>query len=147
MTAHALVRRGPRTRSSFRRPRHSTRDHSILDHIRQLPAYGRLIAGLLGDPRVSAMDKALVVGAGIYLVSPYNVLNAIPILGEIDDLFIILLALQHLVANAGAEVVMDHWHGDIEELENLDLRRALLSAAFFLPRRLRRRLRVIGRLD
>jgi uncharacterized membrane protein YkvA (DUF1232 family) len=147
MTAHALVRRGPRTRSSFRRPRRATRDHSILDHIRQLPAYCRLIAGLLGDSRVSATDKALVGAAAIYLVSPLNVLNAIPILGEIDDLFIILLAVQHLVANAGADVVMDHWHGDIEELEELDLRRALLAAAFFLPRRLRRRLRVIGRLD
>lgn len=147
MTAHALVRRGPRTRSSFRRPRRPARDHSILDHIRQLPAYCRLIAGLLGDKRVSATDKALVAGAVVYLASPYNVLNAIPILGEIDDLFIILLALQHLVANAGAEVVMDHWHGDLAELEELDLRRALLAAAFFLPRRLRRRLRVIGRLD
>jgi uncharacterized membrane protein YkvA (DUF1232 family) len=146
VTAHALVRRGPRTRSSFRR-RRRTRDHSILDHIRHLPAYCRLIAGLLGDSRVSVTDKALVAGAVAYLVSPFDLTSHIPIIGEIDDLFIILLALQHLVANAGADVVLDHWHGDIEELEELDLRRALLAAAFFLPRRLRRRLRVIGRVD
>jgi uncharacterized membrane protein YkvA (DUF1232 family) len=147
MTAHAIIRRGPRTRSSFRRPRRAPREHSILDHIRQLPAYCRLIAGLLGDSRVSATDKALVAGAIVYIASPFDLTSAIPIIGEIDDLFIVLLALQHLVANAGADVVMDHWHGDIEELERLDLRRALLAAAFFLPRRLRRRLRVIGRLD
>ena len=147
MTAHPIIRRGPRRRGSAQRPERSTRDHSILDHIRQLPAYARLVAGLLGDERVSMADKALVVGAIAYLASPLDILSAIPIVGEIDDLFIILLALQHLVANAGAEVVLDHWHGDIEELEHLDLRRALLTAAFFLPRRLRRRLRVIGRSD
>jgi uncharacterized membrane protein YkvA (DUF1232 family) len=146
VTTHALIRRGPRTKSSHFR-REPKREHSILDHIRQLPAYGRLIMGLLGDERVSVVDKALVGGAIVYLVSPLNVLNAIPILGEIDDLFIMVLALQHLVANAGAEVVMDHWHGDLDELEHLDLRRALLASAFFLPRRLRRRLRVIGRVD
>jgi uncharacterized membrane protein YkvA (DUF1232 family) len=148
MTAHALIRRGPRTRgSSTRRTRRDGHDHSILDHIRRLPAYGRLVAGLMTDERVSIVDKALVVAAIGYLASPLDLMGAIPILGEIDDLFIILLALQHLVANAGADVVLDHWHGDIEELEHLDLRRALLAAAFFLPRRLRRRLRVIGRLD
>jgi uncharacterized membrane protein YkvA (DUF1232 family) len=148
VSTHALIRRGPRTRSSAQhRHRRRPADHSILDHLRQLPAYARLVAGLLGDDRVSPVDKALVGAAIVYLVSPLNVLQAIPILGEIDDLFIILLALQHLVANAGADVVMDHWHGDIEELEHLDLRRAILSAAFFLPRRLRRRLRVIGRID
>jgi uncharacterized membrane protein YkvA (DUF1232 family) len=146
--AHALVRRGPRTRGGS--TRHAGRDrgdHSILDHLRQVPAYGRLIAGLMTDERVSLVDKALVVAAIGYLASPLDLMGKIPILGEIDDLFIILLALQHLVANAGADVVLDHWHGDIEELEKLDLRRALLAAAFFLPRRLRRRLRVIGRLD
>jgi len=118
-----------------------------LDHIRRLPAYGRLVAGLMTDERVSMVDKALVVAAIGYLASPLDLMGAIPILGEIDDLFIILLALQHLVANAGADVVLDQWHGDIEELEHLDPRRSLLAAAFFLPRRLRRRLRVIGRFN
>lgn len=147
MNSHALIRRGPRTRSSAHRPHRPPREHSILDHIRQLPAYGRLVAGLLGDERVSFTDKALVAAAIAYIASPFDFTSAIPIVGEIDDLFIVLLALQHLVANAGADVVLDHWHGDLEELEHLDLRRALVAAAFFLPKRLRRRLRVIGRLD
>jgi len=147
VNSHALIRRGPRTRSSAHRHRRPVREHSILDHIRHLPAYGRLVAGLLGDERVSMVDKALVAAAIAYLASPFDLTSAIPIVGEIDDLFIILLAIQHLIANAGADVVLDHWHGDIEELEHLDVRRALLAAAFFLPKRLRRRLRVIGRVD
>jgi hypothetical protein len=43
--------------------------------------------------------------------------------------------------------VIEHWDGDLDELEQLDMRRVLMTAAFFLPRRLRRRLRVIGRFD
>ena len=77
MTAHALIRRGPRTRgSSTRRTRRDARDHSILDHIRRLPAYGRLVAGLMTDERVSMLDKALVVAAIGYLASPLDLLGA-----------------------------------------------------------------------
>jgi uncharacterized membrane protein YkvA (DUF1232 family) len=101
----------------------------------------------MADERVSMVDKALVAAAVAYLASPFDLTSAIPIVGEIDDLFIIVLALQHLIGNADENVVLEHWHGDIEELERLDLRRALLAAAFFLPKRLRRRLRVIGRID
>ncbi len=144
--AHRPLLRGPRTKSSTARK--SGRSHTILDSLRQLPAYARLVTGLLGDARVSPVDKALCAGAALYIVSPINLIpDFIPIIGEINDLFIVLMALQHLVANAGANVVLDHWHGDIEELEHLDLRRALITAAFFLPRRLRRRLRVLGRAD
>ena len=55
------------------------------------------------------------------------------------------LALQRLVSNAGRAVLVDHWNGDRSELSDLNLQGALAAAAFFLPRRIRRRLRVIGR--
>jgi hypothetical protein len=35
--------------------------------------------------------------------------------------------------------------GDPKDLSTLDLQRVLTAAAFFLPRRIRRRLRTIGR--
>ena len=53
--------------------------------------------------------------------------------------------LQRLISNAGRIVLLDHWGGDTEDLADLNLRGALAAAAFFLPRRIRRRLRVIGR--
>jgi uncharacterized membrane protein YkvA (DUF1232 family) len=69
----------------------------------------------------------------------------IPFLGEVDDIFVLVLALQRLIANAGRAVLLDHWMGDPKALSSLDLERVLSSAAFFLPRRVRRRLRTIGR--
>jgi uncharacterized membrane protein YkvA (DUF1232 family) len=114
--------------------------------IKQLPAYARLVFGLLSDGRVSTVDKALVGAAVAYLLAPIDLIpDFIPIIGELDDLFVLVLAIHHLVANADPEVVLEHWTGDLDELENLNVRRALLTASFFFPRRLRRRLRVIGR--
>jgi hypothetical protein len=56
-----------------------------------------------------------------------------------------VLALQRLIANADRSVVLQHWMGDPKQLRSLDLERVLVAAAFFLPRRVRRRLRTIGR--
>ena len=35
----------------------------------------------------------------------------IPFLGEVDDVFLLVLALQRLVANAGRPVLQAHWSG------------------------------------
>jgi uncharacterized membrane protein YkvA (DUF1232 family) len=119
---------------------------TVLYYIRQLPQYLRLLSGLVTDRRVSMVDKLLVVGAIAYIVMPIDLIpDFIPFFGEIDDLYILVLALQRLVSNAGRVVLLDHWTGDPRDLADLNLRGALTAAAFFLPTRIRRRLRVIGR--
>ena len=119
---------------------------TVLYYIRQLPQYLRLLGGLVTDKRVSMVDKLLVVGAIGYIVMPIDLIpDFIPFFGEIDDMFLLVLALQRLIANAGRIVLLDHWTGDPEDLGDLNLRGALAAAAFFLPKRIRRRLRVIGR--
>lgn len=119
---------------------------TVLYYIRQLPQYVRLLGGLLTDPRVALTDKLLVAGAIAYIVMPIDLIpDFIPFFGEIDDLYILVLALQRLIANAGRPVLLSHWSGDPSDLADLNLRGALTAAAFFLPKRLRRRLRVIGR--
>ena len=69
----------------------------------------------------------------------------IPFLGEVDDVFLLVLALQRLIANSGRTVLMAHWSGAIEDLADLNLEAVLAAAAFFLPKGIRRRLKVIGR--
>lgn len=129
-----------------RRPRTGAK-RTVLYYVRQLPAYIRLLGGLLVDKRVAMFDKLIVAGAVVYIVSPIDLIpDFIPFFGEIDDLFILVLALQHLVNNAGRRVLLDHWTGDPEDLADLNLKSALAAAAFFLPKRIRRRLRVIGRV-
>jgi uncharacterized membrane protein YkvA (DUF1232 family) len=119
---------------------------TVMYYIRQLPQYVRLLGGLIADKRVSVVDKLLVAGAVAYIVMPIDLIpDFIPFFGEIDDLYILVLALQRLVANAGRLVLLDHWNGNPNDLRDLNLRGAIAAAAFFLPRRLRRRLRVIGK--
>jgi uncharacterized membrane protein YkvA (DUF1232 family) len=115
-------------------------------YMRQLPRYVRLLGGLVTDKRVSMVDKMLVLGAIAYIVMPIDLIpDFIPFFGEIDDVYILVLALQRLIANAGRPVLLAHWSGPREDLADINLRGALTAAAFFLPKRIRRRLRVIGR--
>lgn len=119
---------------------------TLVDVIKQIPAYLRLLGGLLTDRRVSGVDKLLVAGAIAYIISPMDLLpDFVPFLGEVDDVFLLVLALQRLIANAGRRVVGDYWVGPLADLSTANLRRVLLAATFFLPRRMRRRLRAIGR--
>lgn len=119
---------------------------TVMYYIKQFPAYLRLLGGLLTDRRVDTLDKLLVAGAIAYIVMPLDIIpDFIPFLGEVDDLYLLLFALQRLVANAGRNVLHAHWTGAVEDLGDLNLQAAISAAAFFLPRRIRRRLRVIGR--
>jgi len=115
--------------------------------MREIPNYLRLLLGLMMDRRVERVDKLLVAGAIAYILIPLDWLpDFIPFLGEVDDLFVLMLSLQRLIQNAGRRVLLDHWPGDPSDLSDLNLQRVVAAAAFFLPRRMRRRLRTIGRL-
>src|SRR5688572_111788 len=117
-----------------------------MDTIRQLPNYVRLLFGLLTDRRVAAVDKLLVAGAVMYILTPVDFIpDFIPFLGEVDDVFLLVTALQRLIVNAGRSVVLQYWVGNPADLAAMNLRQVLMAAAFFLPRRVRRRLRTIGR--
>lgn len=144
--AGARTRRSESTESpAAGAPRRGAK-RTVVYYIRQLPQYVRLLFGLVGDKRVSMVDKLLVLGAIAYIVMPIDLIpDFIPFFGEIDDLYLLILALQRLIANAGRPVLLAHWSGAREDLADLNLRGALTAAAFFLPKRIRRRLRVIGR--
>jgi uncharacterized membrane protein YkvA (DUF1232 family) len=119
---------------------------TVMYYVRQLPQYVRLLGGLITDPRVAVFDKLLVFGAIAYIITPIDLIpDFIPFFGEIDDVYLLVIALQRLIANAGRSTLLDHWSGEPTDLADLNLRGALAAAAFFLPKRIRRRLRVIGR--
>jgi uncharacterized membrane protein YkvA (DUF1232 family) len=119
---------------------------TVLGTIRQIPHYLRLLGGLITDRRVSAIDKVLVGAAIAYIIAPIDLIpDFIPFIGEVDDVFLLVTALQRLITNAGRLVVLDHWAGDPAELSDMNLRAVLSAASFFLPMRLRRRLKTIGR--
>ena len=135
----------PETAEVREAPRAGAR-RTVLDTIKQIPDYLRLLVGLLSDRRVAGIDKLLVAGAIAYIVMPLDLIpDFVPFIGQIDDIYLLVFSLQRLMTNAGTKVLADHWRGAISELNPANLRSVLMAAAFFLPPRIRRRLRVIGR--
>jgi uncharacterized membrane protein YkvA (DUF1232 family) len=126
-------------------PRVGTK-RTVMSYIKDFPAFLKLLYGLMRDRRVSGLDKAMVLGAIAYIIMPIDIIpDFIPFLGEVDDLYLLVTALQRLIANAGRPAILAHWDGDPAKLNDLNLRHVLAATAFFLPRRIRRRLRVIGK--
>lgn len=115
--------------------------------ISEIPNFLKLLYGLITDSRVNNIDKLVVAGAIAYILLPLDIIpDFIPFLGEVDDVFLLILALQRLISNAGRAVVSAYWDGDPADLTAINLEKVLAACAFFLPRRMRRRLRAIGRV-
>jgi len=124
-----------------RRPRSGAK-RTVMSVITMLPNYLKLLYGLLRDGRVQPLDKMLVVGAIAYILLPLDFIpDWIPFLGEVDDVFLLMTALERLMANAGRGVLLQHWEGHPSELSAARLGQIISAAAFFLPSRMRARLR------
>ena len=110
---------------------------SLMSMVRDVPAFLKLLGRLARDPRVSKVDKAIVAATVVYLVSPVDLIPdwVVPVVGQVEDLALLALALSRLVNNAGIGVLLDHWDGDPGSLEAaLD---ALHGASALLPGPLR----------
>lgn len=142
---NARARRETRKREVEGSPRTGTK-RTVMSYIAELPNFLRLLWGLLRDSRVEIVDKLLVAGAIAYIVAPIDLIpDFIPFLGEVDDIYLLVLSIKRLIQNAGRAVLLSHWSGDAAALRDMNLEKVLMAAAFFLPRRVRRRLRVMGR--
>ncbi len=140
-SAKTVRQAGRRTAERVLRPRRGAR-RTVLGVIGQLPHYARLLAGLMTDRRVSAIDKTLVGLALAYLLLPLDfVPDFIPFLGQVDDVLLLMTALQRLVDRSGRAVLRAHWTGSRADLRQLDIPAVVSAAAFFLPGRMKRNLR------
>jgi uncharacterized membrane protein YkvA (DUF1232 family) len=130
----------PRLRRRRKAKSHAADRATIVDLIRILPSFAKLLVRLARDPRVSKVDKALVVATIGYLAMPMDLIpDAIPFFGQLDDLYLLALVLDRLLNNAGMDVLLDHWDGDPHGLEIAV--GALDKAGAFLPAPIRKLLR------
>jgi uncharacterized membrane protein YkvA (DUF1232 family) len=64
------------------------------------------------DARVSRRDKWVLAAVAVYLLSPVDLVpDAIPIMGQMDDLGLALWGIRRLLHSAGPDVVADLWRG------------------------------------
>ena len=75
----------------------------------KLPTYARIVWGLVRDPRTPLPLKGLLAAGLAYVIVPIDLIpDAIPILGQADDLTVLLLVLDLFIANAPADVRAEH---------------------------------------
>ncbi len=109
-----------------------------------IPNFLKLLYRLFKDSRVPMAEKAMLVGAIAYVVSPLDLLpDVIPFIGQVDDLYLIGLVVLRLLARTDDDVIQEHWdgRGDLASLVNKIVR----AAQFVLPKKMQRIL--LGRVD
>jgi uncharacterized membrane protein YkvA (DUF1232 family) len=85
-----------------------------------LPACLTLARRLRADPRVPWQAKAAVVLAGLWMLSPIDLLpEFLPVIGPLDDVVVVALALRYAARRVPREVLIEAWPGEPRLLERL----------------------------
>jgi uncharacterized membrane protein YkvA (DUF1232 family) len=109
-----------------------------------IPNLIKLLARLFRDPRVPLAEKAIVIGAIVYAISPLDIIpDVIPFVGQIDDLYLISITLLRLFSHTGDEVINEHWDGSGDLVKVIH--RIETAARHVLPERIQKIL--LGRVE
>ena len=85
-----------------------------------VPACVTLARRLRADPRVPFKAKAAVVLAGLWVLSPIDLLpEFLPVIGPLDDVVVVALALRFAARRVPREVLLEAWPGEPRLLERL----------------------------
>lgn len=77
-----------------------------------LPRFAALLGRLIADPEVSSTDKLLVGAVIAYILSPFDIIpDMIPVLGQLDDAYLVALCLMRLLNRSGEAKVRQYWDG------------------------------------
>lgn len=83
----------------------------FLQVLRHLPNFARLYWRLFRDRRVSILPKALLVLTLVYVISPFDVIpDFLPVIGEMDDVAVVLSGLWLFIRLCPPEVVREMVH-------------------------------------
>ena len=83
----------------------------VFQILRHLPNFARLYWRLFRDRRVPILPKALLVLTLVYVVSPFDVIpDFIPVIGEMDDVVVVLSGLWLFIRLCPPEVVREVVH-------------------------------------
>jgi len=75
----------------------------------RMPRYARLAWHLARDPDVPAVRRAVVIAAAAYLVSPIDAVPGfIPVIGQLDDLVVIVAGIYLALAGLGVDARRAH---------------------------------------
>ncbi len=85
-----------------------------------LPACITTMRRLRADPRVPRRAKLAVALAGLWVLSPVDLIpEFLPVIGPLDDVVVVALALRYAVRQVPREILLEAWAGDRQLLERL----------------------------
>lgn len=91
-----------------------------------LPACVTVARRLRKDPRVPLGAKVAVVLAGLWVLSPIDLIpEFLPVIGPLDDVVVVALALRFAARRVPPAVLFEAWPADPRLLERLLGRRGL----------------------
>ncbi len=77
-----------------------------------LPACASTARALAHDPRVPRRAKVAVAFAGLWVLSPIDLIpEFLPVIGPLDDLVVVALALRYAARQVPREVIEQAWTG------------------------------------
>lgn len=98
--------------------------------VKRIPAYARLAAAMTKDSAVPHRARAVLLAGGAYLVSPIDLVpGVIPVAGQLDDLYVLLMSLRQALRMSPQDAADRH-------LESLNLTHAILDEDLAAIRRL-----------
>lgn len=85
-----------------------------------LPACVTTVRRLRKDPRVPARVRVAVVFAGLWVLSPIDLIpEFLPVIGPLDDIVVVALVLRYAARRIPPEALIDAWPAERRILERL----------------------------
>jgi uncharacterized membrane protein YkvA (DUF1232 family) len=85
-----------------------------------LPACATTARRLRKDPRVPRRAKVAVAFAGLWVLSPIDLIpEFLPVIGPLDDVVVVALALRYAARRVPREVIFEAWPAKPRLLERL----------------------------
>ena len=90
------------------------------DLARYLPDCVTAVRRLRRDPRVPGRAKAAVVFAALWVLSPIDLIpEFLPVIGPLDDVIVVALALRYAARRVPREALLEAWPGSPDMIERL----------------------------
>lgn len=85
-----------------------------------LPACATTARRLRKDPRVPRSAKLAVAFAGLWVISPIDLIpEFLPVIGPLDDVVVVALALRYAARRVPRDVIFEAWPAERRLLERL----------------------------
>jgi uncharacterized membrane protein YkvA (DUF1232 family) len=85
-----------------------------------LPDCVTTVRVLRRDPRVPRRAKVAVVVAGLWVLSPIDLIpEFLPVIGPLDDIIVVALLLRYAARTVPRQVILDAWPGEPRTMDRL----------------------------